>query len=406
MAVVGGIGHPGPCFAILRTGPCRREKRALSDWRERKLANTVRMLSTLRYLRQYVKPKPGRVRTEEITYARGAESLPATVYRPSGSGALPGWVVLHGLTYTGRQHPSLVRFAAAVAAAGNVVLVPDIPEWRALRVAPAVTVDTIRAAVQALQSRADVAHEHAGLFGFSFGATQALMASCEPDVRSLLSGVAAWGGYCDLRRLFDFAMTGEHELDGVEYRVAGDPYGIWIMTGNYLTAMEGFEHAAGAAAALHELALEAGRSGLYAWDPAFDATKATLRARLAVPDREVFDMIAPPTTAPPADPARTRTLARRLAEAVLRVDPLMDPTPYLPRVTVPTLLAHGRDDRLIPFTETLRLRRALPPEVVRGCTITSLFAHSGGTRSGLGPLGLAREGVRFVDLLRRTLTLV
>jgi pimeloyl-ACP methyl ester carboxylesterase len=364
------------------------------------------MLPTLRYLHHYLKRPSGRVHAEEVHFPRGAASLPATVYRPASAGALPGWVVLHGLTYTGRQHPSLVRFASAVAAAGNVVFVPDIPEWRALRVAPAVTVETIRAAVRALQSRDDVAHEHAGLFGFSFGATQALVASCDPDVRALLSGVAAWGGYCDLRRLFDFAMTGEHELDGVDYRVAVDPYGIWVMTGNYLTAMEGFEHAVGAAAALHDLALEAGRSGLYAWDPAFDATKATLRARLEPADLEVFDLIAPPTTAPPPDPAHMRMLARRLAEAVLRVDPLMDPTPYLPRVTVPVLLAHGRDDRLIPFTETLRLRRALPPEIVRGCTITALFAHSGGTRAGMGPLGMAREGARFVDLLRRTLALV
>jgi dienelactone hydrolase len=364
------------------------------------------MLPTLRYLRHYLKPKPGRVSAEEIEFPRGAESLPATVYRPRSHGALPGWVVLHGLTYTGRQHPSLVRFASAVAAAGNVVFVPDIPEWRALRVAPAVTVETIRSAVRALQSRDDVAHEHAGLFGFSFGATQALVASCEPEVRKLLSGVASWGGYCDLRRLFDFAMTGEHELDGVEHRVAVDPYGIWVMTGNYLTAMAGFEHAAGAAAALHALALEAGRSGLYAWDPAFDATKVQLRERLSAPDREVFDLIAPPTTRPAGHSAQMRGLARGLAEAVLRVDPLMDPTPYLPQVSLPTLLAHGRDDRLIPFTETLRLARALPAPVLRGCTITSLFAHSGGTRSGLGPVGVAREGVRFIDLLRRTLTLV
>jgi pimeloyl-ACP methyl ester carboxylesterase len=178
------------------------------------------------------------------------------------------------------------------------------------------------------------------------------------------------------------------------------------MTGNYLTAMPGFEHAGDVARALHELAREAGRSGIHAWNPLIDATKARLRSMLEPHDRELFDLIAPPTTAPAPDRNHMRTLARRLADAVVRVDPLMDPTSFLPRVTVPTLLAHGRDDRLIPFTETLRLRRALPVDVVRGCTITSLFAHSGGTRSGLGPVGLTREAARFANLLRRTLTLV
>ncbi|MGH7507063.1 MAG: hypothetical protein ACRELX_15510, partial [Longimicrobiales bacterium] len=101
-----------------------------------------------------------------------------------------------------------------------------------------------------------------------------------------------------------------------------------------------------------------------------------------------------------------RRLARQLADAVLRVDPLMDPAPFLPSLAVPTLFAHGRDDRLIPFTETLRLCRAVPRTRIRGCTITSLFAHSGGTRTDLGPVGKAKEAARFFELLRRTLRLV
>src|SRR5690554_4370027 len=107
------------------------------------------MLPTVKFLRQYLRGGAA-LEVVETTYERGSEALPATVYRPAARGRLPGWVVLHGLTYTGRHHASLVKFAGAVAAAGNIVLVPEIPEWRALRVAPAVTVDTIRAAVQAL----------------------------------------------------------------------------------------------------------------------------------------------------------------------------------------------------------------------------------------------------------------
>jgi pimeloyl-ACP methyl ester carboxylesterase len=363
------------------------------------------MFPTAKFLKHYLRGGAA-LTVEETSYDRGQESLPATVYRPLRGGRLPGWVVLHGLTYTGRQHKSLVKFAGAVAAAGNIVLVPEIPEWRKLQVAPAVTVATIRAAVKALQSRADVAHEHAGLFGFSFGATQALVASCDPEIRPLLSGIAAWGGYCDLHRLFDFAMTGEHELDGRHYTLPPDPYGVWVMTGNYLTSMPGYEGAANAARALHALAQDAGQRGLYAWDPVFDETKVRLRQELDSGEREIFDLIAPPTNSPPGDRAQLRALARQLADTVMRVDPLMDPRPFLARVEVPTLLAHGRDDRLIPFTETIRLERALPPAVLRGRTITALFAHSGGTQSGLGRVGVAREGARFVNLLRRTLALV
>src|SRR3954469_17881219 len=258
------------------------------------------MPSLTGFARAYSAPGNAPVTLEETTYRRGSESLPARIYRPARvtSKPLPGWVVLHGLTRSGREHPSLHRFASAVAASGSLVLVPDIPEWRDLRVAPAITVNTIRAAVRALQERPDVVHEHAGLLGFSFGATQALIAATDPEIAKLLQGIAAWGGYCDLPSLFQFGMTGVHELDGVTHHIAPDPYGSWVMSGNYLTAVPGHEGDKAVADAVHALAIEAGERGIYAWDAALDASKLKARENLTPAQRETFDIIAPLTTRP------------------------------------------------------------------------------------------------------------
>jgi dienelactone hydrolase len=365
------------------------------------------MPSTIRFLKQYLRPVDDATVAAETCYMRGDEELPATVFRPArGPRHLPGWVVLHGLTRPGRAHPSLQRFARAVASAGNIVFVPEIPEWRDLQVAPAIAIGTIRQAVRALQERDDVRHEHVGLFGFSFGATQAIIAAADEDTSRLLAGVAAWGGYSDLRRVFRFGLTGNHEIDGVTYHTEPDPYGCWIMAGNYLSRVPGYERAHDVAAALHDLALEAGERGLYAWDPVFDEAKRRLRRKLDPNGQSLFDMIAPETTAPRADHQRVLDLAESLASTALQADPLLDPTPFLPDVRVPILFSHGRDDRLIPFSETIRLSRAVPDHHVRSTMITSLFQHSGGTQSGLGPFGIAREGARFALLLRRVLSLV
>jgi dienelactone hydrolase len=365
------------------------------------------MPSTIRFLRQYLKPSADGLVESEASYRRGAEELPATVYRPARSPRrLPGWVVLHGLTRPGRAHPALQRFARAVAHAGNVVLIPEIPEWRDLRVAPSVTVGTIQQAVRALQERDDVRHDHVGLFGFSFGATQALVAATDEDTAHLLSGIACWGGYCDLRRLFRFGLTGLHDIDRTTYHTQPDPYGTWIMAGNYLQRVPGYEDAGPVAAALHDLALEAGERRLYAWDPIFDASKRRLRDELGAQHRELFDLIAPATSEPRLDNVRVLELAESLAATALHIDPLLDPQPFLGRIRVPILFAHGRDDRLIPFSETIRLSRAVPAEWIRSTTITALFQHSGGTQSGLGAAGLAREAARFTLLLRRVLALV
>lgn len=365
------------------------------------------MPSTIRFLRQYLRPTEGATESAETHYMRGDQALPATLYRPAGvTRPLPGWVVLHGLTRTGRAHPSLRKFASAVAAAGNVVLVPEIPEWCNLRVEPALAVGTIREAVRALQRRDDVVHDHVGLFGFSFGATQALVASADEETASLLSGIAAWGGYYDMRRVFRFGLTGLHEIDGVTYETPPDPYGSWIMAGNYLTLVPGYEDAAPVAEAMHALAIEAGERGVYAWDPVYDESKRRRRAELSLPHRELFDMLAPETTVQRRDIDSLLELAEKLAATALRVDPLLDPAPWLPQVRTPVVFAHGRDDRLIPFSESIRLSRAAPADLVRSLSITALFQHSGGTQSGLGAVGVAREGARFALLLRRVLGIV
>jgi pimeloyl-ACP methyl ester carboxylesterase len=360
--------------------------------------------STRRYLQAYLRPGSIAVDRLEMHYDRGGERLPASLYRPAGTTRrLPGWVVLHGLTTSGREHVSLIRFATALAASGAIVFVPELPEWRQLRVEPHTTVPTIRAAVHALHDDARVDPDRVGLFGFSFGATQGLVAAADPAVDALLRGIVAWGGYRDLGRLFRFGLTGEHELDAVRHQLRPDPYGCWIVAGNYLTLAPGHEDAHDVARAAMRLALESGKRQVYAGDPMYDPYKRELRQTIAPERRALFDRIAPPSSAPLRSDPATLDLADALVAAASRAEPLLDPTPALPRITTPIVIAHGRDDRLIPFTESLRMARSLPADVLSSVTVTGLFSHSGGAEKGLGPLAMATETVRFVRMLNRAL---
>jgi dienelactone hydrolase len=378
------------------------------------------MPSTVRFLRQYLLPRESAVVREETTYRRGDQELPASLYRPTGAaqapagaadgrdgeGGLPGWVALHGITYRGREHESLVGFARALAASGAAVLVPDIPEWRALRVAPEAAAETIAAAVLELGRRPFTAPGRVGVIGFSFGGTHALLGSTASALDGHLAAVVSWGGYADLHRTLRFAFTGEHELDGERHRLEPDPYGRWIFAGNYLRDTDGYGGAGDVAGALLWLAREVGRRKLWAWEPTTDPLKAEARAELDGDDRALFDLIAPATAnAPSPDRDRLGVLADRLAAAARARDPLLDPSDGLPRVAVPVFLAHGRDDRLIPWTELPRLRRVLPDARVRHAMVTELFAHSAGERWIPTPSKLV-EALRFVRGLNRMVHLL
>lgn len=366
------------------------------------------MRRTAAFLREFLRPRPDRVLVEETTYRLEGEAVPATLYRPRAArGRLPGWVTLHGLTYHGREHESLQRLARALAASGAVVLVPDLPEWRALRVAPAATVRTIRSAVLALDALGWNAPGHIGVMGFSFGATQALVASTDPALNGHLAGVAAWGGYSNLASATRFAFLGEHELDGRTYRADPDPYGRWILAGNYLGLLDEFANAPTLPESLLGLAREAARTRIRAWEPALDPFKARMRKRLGDRDREVFDLIAPPTgvVLSAAERRRLTGLVDRIVAAALDAEPLLDPGPSLGRVPVRVFLAHGRGDRLIPWTEMIRLTRALPPDRLAAHGMTSLFAHSVSERR-VPSIATGMEALRFVFLMRRMLRLI
>ncbi|MSR36739.1 MAG: hypothetical protein EXR95_08905 [Gemmatimonadetes bacterium] len=330
---------------------------------------------TLRYARSWKQGSAPAL--HEVEVDRDGLRLPATLATPSvHRGDLPGWIILGGITRMGRFHPQLVRFAHALAASGTAVLVPEIPEWRDLRLAPAVTLPTVRAAVQALDARPEVRHGRYGLVGFSFGAPQAVIASGRAEVGDRIASVLSFGGYCDLERTLRCQLTGLHEWRGVTHRIDPDPYGRWVLASNYLTAVPGYEDAGDVATALRTLALASTDKRIPAWDASHDALKGEMRAGLPASRRELFDLFAQLAGVPLSGCERSEVMALELAGACRRIEPLLDPVPQLARARVPVHLFHGRGDRLVPYTESLRLRAELPAATHASVTVTGLFAHS------------------------------
>jgi hypothetical protein len=354
---------------------------------------------TLRFLRAWVAGARG-LREVETTVDVGGEAREATLYLPPGRGPAPGWVVLHGLTVPGRRHASLIRFVRSLAASGAVVLVPDVPAWRELRLDVTAARETVEAGVLHLEALPEVRPGGVGAVGFSFGATQVLMASADPAMHGHLNAVVGFGGYCDLARMLRCLFAGEHEWQGVRYTLDPDPYGRWIIIGNFLRLLGGCEGMHAVEHAALELALEAGRRGEWAWGPHYDAMKVELTKDFTPDERRIWEIIAPPSGVSPELEA-ARGLAARFAEAALEHDPGLDPRPHLPGLHGRIVLSHGRQDRLIPFTETLRLMSMMPPRARASASITGLFAHSAG--AWLHPVHWLRETSTFVCLLDQAL---
>lgn len=362
-------------------------------------------LRTFRYVRSWLSGRAD-VRVREVRLDRDGTPVPATLVTPAApDGPLPAWIVLHGITRPGRTHRQLVRFTHALAEGGVAVLLPEVPEWRELDLSSRLTTPSVLAGLRALEGMDGLVDaRRLGLLGFSFGAPQALITSAQPELRGRLAGVAGFGGYCDLERTLVFQFTGRHEWKGERFLQRPDPYGRWIAGANYLTSVPGFEEAAEVAHGLRLLAAAAGDVGVVAWDPRFDPDKGRIRAGLPSRWRALFDLFAPSSEQDP-DPDRAEEMAHLLAAAARRREPAIEPGPFLADVPGPVHLLHGRQDRLMPFTEMLRLGEALPAGVLARGTVTRLFAHS--ARDPLpGWRESAREAVDFLKALSGMLGLV
>jgi pimeloyl-ACP methyl ester carboxylesterase len=334
-------------------------------------------LRTARFCRTWL-GRPSAARETILPMDREGRSARARLFVPEGRGPFPTWILLHGISRTGLEHPQLLRFARALASTGTLVIIPEVPEWVDLHLAPEATLPTVLAALNALEGLPDAKAPY-GLMGFSFGGPQALVVASHDQVAPHLAGVASFGGYCDLARTLLFQFLGEHEWEGERETLDPDPYGRWVVGANYLTVGPGFGDAEDVANALWQLAADAGDTGAPSASPMMDGYKATLRGKLARERRWLFDLFAPPAGTTP-DRAGAEAVVAALADAGRRLSPLMEPAPFTARIRGPVDLIHGRGDVLIPYTESLRMRERMPEAARANLTITRLFAHTHGER--------------------------
>ena len=345
---------------------------------------------------------PG-VRTRKVVIGSGASALHARRYsRRSQKSPAPGWVLLHGVTRPGPDHPAIVRFAGALARSGAVVLVPDIPSWRRLDLDPVPAQTALYRATEHLSGDAQVRSGGVVLVGLSFGFPQVLRVGTELAAAGLVRGLGGFGSYCRLTPTLRFGLTGQFRWRGRTEYLRPDPYGRWVVAANYLHRVPGYEDAKCVSRALHRLAVLAGERRIMSWDPSYDAAKDDLARSIPETHRHLFRLFAPPADREP-EPGRAREMAHLLADAARRIHPELEPpADFGDAPPPPTRLLHGRRDHLIPFTETLALERLLRKRTDVSATVTGLFAHS---RESGATTARVRESVRFFTGLKEVIAL-
>jgi dienelactone hydrolase len=293
---------------------------------------------------------------KEVSWEGPQGTTKADLYLPSPERRRGGILVNHGVIDTGKDDPRLKRFATGLCRAGFVVIVPDLKGMRSFRIAPS-DVDEIRAAFSHFLSRPEVRSDSCGLFGFSYGAGPTIIAASQPEVREKVRFVVSFGGYYDLRNVLSFIATGYSEFHGKRYFRKPQEYGKWVFLANNLDWVESWEDRA----VLRKILKIKLRDENAPIDP--------FLSQLGGEGRNVLNLLSH------ADPSQTESFIQKLPPVIRSYLADLSVAPVLKNFQAQLILAHGEDDDLVPFTETLKLAEAAPDPGKVYVKILKTFSH-------------------------------
>jgi pimeloyl-ACP methyl ester carboxylesterase len=164
--------------------------------------------------------------------------LAADVYRPGGRAGRVPVILVPGMVEGGKDDPRVRPFAELLARAGFLVVTPDLPSFRTLRVHRDNERD-LAAALDAVTARPDLAPEgRAGLFGISYAGGIALLVAIDSSRAARIPFVATVGAYADLDTAVRFLATGQMVHRGRQRPVEPDPYGQLVLIRTYEEFLE------------------------------------------------------------------------------------------------------------------------------------------------------------------------
>lgn len=296
-----------------------------------------------------------------------AGSMRARIYTPVGT-SHQTVLLVSGLHPAGIDEPRLSALARRLAEANITVVTPDIPELSRFEVTPVAT-DRIEAAARWLATDSGLATTgRIGLMGISFSGGLAIVAAGRASVRQHLRYVFSFGGHDDLRRVLEYFCTGSQGDTITKAAPAPHDYGVAIVLLNVAEHLVPPDQLEPLRAAVRR----------FLWASYLDRIDKPGAQREFAALREVARSLPEPAA----------TLLRLVNDRdVVHLGPRLQPyvgfyadQPALspvrsPAPSAPIYLLHGREDNVIPATESRHLADRLRGRVAVRLLVTDLISH-------------------------------
>ena len=164
---------------------------------------------------------------QKVEYENSKRQYQADLYQPRET-ALAGIVLIPGVAQNGREDPRLVMFANTLARFRFVVLVPEIPNLRDLKIR-AEDSQTIKDAFEYLVSQNDLSPQaKIGMGAFSYAVGPAILAALDPAISDKVGFILGVGGYYDIEKTITYFTTGQFRYQNEWHYLEPNEYGKWV----------------------------------------------------------------------------------------------------------------------------------------------------------------------------------
>lgn len=307
---------------------------------------------------------------EKVRYPSRHGEARGDLYRPPGPGPHPAMLVSFGVVPFEVDHPQIPILGRALARSGFAALMYWSPAMRNFRLDPG-DIEDIALAYRSLIERPDVDSTRSGLLGTCVGGSFALVAAANPLVRDRVAFVAEWAAYASMWTFAQDIASATRPAGASRERWQVDPLTRKVYVHSMTAVLERSE------AELLRAALS-------------ERTGSVDVAALSEDGRAIYRLL----TALDADGAG-RALAQLPANLRERLDAL-SPIGYLKDIHAPLIvLAHDRDDGVIPIAESRQMWTALGGHPGVHYTELGMFQHMNPDKLRVSPLVAIRELAKF-----------
>jgi hypothetical protein len=311
---------------------------------------------------------------EKVRYPSRSGEVQGDLYRPPGPGPHPGMAVCLGVVPFEVDHPQVPVLGRALARSGFAALLYWSPAMRDFRLEPE-DVEDIALAYRWLTERPDVDPARSGLLGTCVGGSFALMAAAHPLIRDRVAFVAEWAAYASMWTFAQDIASATRPANGSREPWQVDPLTRKVFVHSLTAVLEPSE-------------AELLRGALA------EPTGSVDVAALSADGRLIYPLL----TALDADVAE-RALNQLPEKMRTRLDAL-SPIGHLRHIYAPLIvLAHDRDDVVIPIAESRQMWSALAGRAGAHYTEIGMFQHMDPTKQRVSPLVAIRELSKFYRLV-------